>query len=581
MKDMFFFEREITGRRYRIVAESVWDAVAKRSVGRQVVLGPADPSCVVDLADTEKVGELRLGDVGALAWVAEQVDAVGIINRACEQVCPAGDVTLGEMVVAVAIQRACAPGPKRDLADFLEDSLSRVSCLPASKFTGQAFHRLASRVSTEQLEQVQVDLARAVVQRFELSTDVLAFDTTNFDTHIDTTTPGELARRGHAKSKRSDLRVVGLGLLVSETGHVPLLYRSYPGNGSDQAVLGDCLEGLGHLHDALDQGEARKKPAQRTLVRDGGFWSEQLELELDFVGYYSIISLPLGHGAAELALQEATKPRAMQELKGAYKGVRAARIRTTVGKLALDRTLVVVESKELLEGQKRGIAVALGKARKELAAIERRVAEGKITRGRLEQRVQQALRREHLSAFVVTLIGGTDKSPTFQWRVDPKLRRKLETTRLGRRVLCTDRHNWSMERIVHGFRGQWNVEEIFRRAKGGGLVPWGPSHQWADDSLRLHTFATVLGLMLVSLAHLALGARCSAKSMMDQLGEIKATLLRPSTGKRGRPPTVPVRPKLTRFQQRAAEVFELERWMPAISSSRGKRRGKANVADAA
>ena len=73
---------------------------------------------------------------------------------------------------------------------------------------------------------------------------MLAFDTTNFDTHIATLTPGELARRGHAKSKRSDLRVVGLGLLVSETGHVPLLYRTYAGNGSDQAVLEACLNGL-------------------------------------------------------------------------------------------------------------------------------------------------------------------------------------------------------------------------------------------------------------------------------------------------------------------------------------------------
>ena len=71
---------------------------------------------------------------------------------------------------------------------------------------------------------------------------VLAFDTTNFDTHIATPTAGELARRGHAKSKRSDLRVVGLATLVSETGHVPLLHRTYPGNGSDQAVLGSCLD---------------------------------------------------------------------------------------------------------------------------------------------------------------------------------------------------------------------------------------------------------------------------------------------------------------------------------------------------
>src|SRR5216683_3427422 len=105
-------------------------------------------------------------------------------------------------------------------------------------FTGQAFHRLAAHVTEEQLEQAQIEIARAVVRRFEVSTDVLAFDTTNFDTHSATTTPGELARRGKAKSKRSDLRVVGLAALVSETGHVPLLHRTYPGNGSDQSVLG-------------------------------------------------------------------------------------------------------------------------------------------------------------------------------------------------------------------------------------------------------------------------------------------------------------------------------------------------------
>src|SRR2546427_268664 len=88
------------------------------------------------------------------------------------------------------------------------------------------------------------------------------------------------ARRGHAKSKRSDLRVVGLAVLVSETGHVPLLHRTYPGNGSDQAVLSSCLAGLGKLHDALDNAERRSRPACRTLVRDGGSWSEQLELDL-------------------------------------------------------------------------------------------------------------------------------------------------------------------------------------------------------------------------------------------------------------------------------------------------------------
>lgn len=174
------------------------------------------------------------------------------------------------------IQRACAPGPKCELAEFLEASVARVSCLPAAAFSGQAFHCVAQQVTDEQLEQVQVAIAKAAVARFELSTDVLAFDTTNFDTHIATLTAGQLARRGHAKSKRNDLRVVGLGLLVSETEHVPLLYRN-PGNGSAQGVLTACLEELRKLHEALDEAEGRAQPGQRTLVRDRGFWSPQLE----------------------------------------------------------------------------------------------------------------------------------------------------------------------------------------------------------------------------------------------------------------------------------------------------------------
>jgi hypothetical protein len=402
---------------------------------------------------------------------------------------------------------------------------------------------------------------------------VLAFDTTNFDTHIATTTAGDLARRGHAKSKRSDLRVVGLGLLVSETGHVPLLYRSYAGNSSDQAVLESCLGGLSKLHDALDQGEDRARPGTRTLVRDGGSWSPQLELHLDTIGYYTLISLPLGHSAAELALRHAAKRGAMTPLKGKLKGVRAARLRTKVGDL--DRTLLVVESKELLEGQKRGISAALRKAKVELRKLQRLADSARISRASLAQRVQKVLGREHLASFVVAEVGGEDAAPTMAWHVDEALRRHLEKTRLGRRVLCTDRHTWGAERIVHAFRGQWNVEELFRRSKKGGVVPWGPSFQWADSSLRLHTFATVLGLMLVSLAKIALGTQASARGMMESLAAIRATRVRTTTGGTGRRPTFLLAPELTAEQARAVEIFELARWMPSLSACSGRHRRKA------
>jgi len=566
MKYMNIFERQVGGRRYRIASQSVWDFARQRPFARQVVLGPADPPPVADLGLVRTVGTRRVGDVGALAWVAQQLDLIKLIDQACGVTAPANGPALGEMVLAVALQRACAPAAKCHLAAFLESCVPRVSCLPDSAFTGQAFHRLAAQVTDEQLEKAQIEIARAIIRRFELSADVLAFDTTNFDTHIATTTPGELARRGHAKSKRKDLRVVGLAALVSETGHVPLLHRTYPGNGSDQAVLGICLDALGKLHDALDEGEQRTRPACRTLVRDGGSWSEQLELDLDVEGYHSLISLPLSHSASQLALEHAARRGAMQRLGGKLGDARAARLQARVGKL--DRTLVVVESQELLRGQKRGIAVALAKAKAELRKLGKRAASGRIQREALEEQVRKTLRREHLSEFVVATVNQNGEQLSLHWHVDAARRRRLERTRLGRRVLCTDRHLWSTGRIVYAFRGQWKVEELFRRAKKGGLAPWGPSHQWADSSLRLHTFATVIGLMLVSLVRLALGTRQSALSMMKTLGEVKATLVRVRTKERGRRATVMLAPDLTADQRQAVKTFALERWLPTLLSSR-------------
>ena len=576
---MHFSEKLVDGRRYRIAAQSVWDAKRKTPYSRQVVLGPADAAPRVDLANTVTVGRRLVGDVGALAWVAEQLGVVDILDRATGQGGGPKAPSFGELALAVAIQRACGVGPKRDLPEFLDGSVARVSCLPGDAFTGQVFHRMAQKVTDEQLERAQIELARAAVQRFSLATDVLAFDTTNFDTHIATTTPGDLARRGHAKSKRSDLRVVGLGVLVSETGHVPLLYRVYPGNGSDHGVLETCMDGLGKLHDALDAGEGLARPSQRTLVRDGGSWGEQLELDLDFTGYFTLISLPLGHNASEEALKVASARGAMKPLRGALKDVRAARLRTRVGKL--DRTLVVVESRELLEGQKRGIAAALRKAKTELRTIERGIETGRLRKNAVVERVRKALRREHLGDFVIADVEGTEQEPTLRWHIDDHKRHELERTRLGKRVLCTDRHAWKTERIVEAFRGQWTVEELFRRAKKGGVVPWGPSHQWADGSLRVHTFATVLGLMLVALAKLALKTTLSPKAMMSALHAIDVTLVRTMAKSMGRPRTEMLPPALSSLQARAVQQFELARWVPALSSIRPSRRKNTGAADAA
>ena len=103
------FEREVNGHRYRIAAQSVWDATRGRSVARQAVLGPAAVPPVADLGTTRTVGTRAVGDVGALVWVAEQLDLVAHIDRACGSLGAKGGPSVGEWAVAVASGWASRP----------------------------------------------------------------------------------------------------------------------------------------------------------------------------------------------------------------------------------------------------------------------------------------------------------------------------------------------------------------------------------------------------------------------------------------------------------------------------------------
>ena len=76
--------------------------------------------------------------------------------------------------------------------------------------------------------------ALAMITTFALDISALALDMTNFATYIDSgNEKAPIAQRGKAKQKRTDLRLVGLGLVVTRDGGVPLVSHAYPGNKPD------------------------------------------------------------------------------------------------------------------------------------------------------------------------------------------------------------------------------------------------------------------------------------------------------------------------------------------------------------
>jgi len=60
----------------------------------------------------------------------------------------------------------------------------------------------------KRISEIEDALTKVVVDRYNLDAGCLLFDNTNFFTYMDTSNPSELAKRGHSKEKRTDLKML-------------------------------------------------------------------------------------------------------------------------------------------------------------------------------------------------------------------------------------------------------------------------------------------------------------------------------------------------------------------------------------
>lgn len=69
--------------------------------------------------------------------------------------------------------------------------------------------------------------------------------------------------------------------------------------------------------------------------------------------------------------------------------------------------------------------------------------------------------------------------------VDDPARAALETEIFDKRVLITDREDWSVAAVVAGYRSQSDAEFSFRQLKDRHVVSFSPMRHWTDDTIRV------------------------------------------------------------------------------------------------
>ncbi len=93
---------------------------------------------------------------------------------------------------------------------------------------------------------------------------------TNFATYIDSANAAApIAQRGKAKQKRSDLRLVGLGLVVTRDGGVPLASHAYPGDRPDVTQFTTVIDQLIARHATLTPPARHRRQWPRRDARRG------------------------------------------------------------------------------------------------------------------------------------------------------------------------------------------------------------------------------------------------------------------------------------------------------------------------
>src|SRR5262249_35467125 len=131
-------------------------------------------------------------------------------------------------------------------------------------------------------------LGRRMVQRFALDLSGLVLDMTNFATFIDSTNDkAPIAQRGKAKQKRTDLRLVGLGLVLTRDGGVPVLSHAYPGDPPDATHFSTIIDEL-----VARYRDLAGKVESLTVVYDAGQNSHHNHAAVEATGLGFVGSLP-------------------------------------------------------------------------------------------------------------------------------------------------------------------------------------------------------------------------------------------------------------------------------------------------
>ena len=512
----------------------------------------------------DRVQHKDFGAVAAAWGLLEDLGVAGIIDEVAGARRADAGASVGTYLVLAALNRLADPRSKRGFADWwAKTAASRFTKIPASVLDHRRFWDAMHAVTAEQLAEISRRIALQMVTTFRLDCSSVALDMTNFATFIDTGNgKAPLAQRGKAKQKRADLRLVGLGLVVTRDGGIPLTWHPYPGDRPDVTQFPVMVDQLRGQYEAICAAAAAPA-AGMTVVFDAGQNSEANFAHLAATGLQYIGSVPASDCPDLTALPASARTIVDRERFG---GLTACDTRRAV--YGAGRRVIVTHSPELHEAQARGFdGTTVAKAGKKLDELAATLARGKTRRARDKVEAEiAAITAKPWVRRVITwqLSGERPKDLRLAWNIDQDARAALEEELFGKHVLITSHDDWPVAEVVAGYRSQSEAEFSFRQLKDPHAVSFSPMFHWTEHNIRVHVFTCVLALQIAHLmrltAHRA-GLDLSVRALLGELAGIGETVLL-YQAERGRPRAHRMLTDTTPLQDKLSDIFGLTRYGP-------------------
>ena len=359
--------KRIGGQTYYYLRE-VARVGGKPKIVSQRYLGKAgDIAAALEGAVTApgRTRHLAFGDVAAAWSVIERLGVAGIIDEVTGSRRADAAASAGTYLALATLNRIVAPCSKLAFADWWATTAAdRWAKIPVSALDHRRFWDAMDMLSPARLAVIERRLGQAMAGRFGLDLSALVCDMTNFATFIDTANPrAPIAQRGKAKQKRTDLRLVGLALVVTRDGGIPVVSRAYPGNKPDVTQFSAVIDELAARYQRLAAGAG-----ELTVVFDAGNDSAANQDHLAGLGLHFVGSLVVSQHPDLLAIP-ARRYVVLDPVR--FGGLTCHE--TTAPALGATRRVILTHSPTFHARQARGFEQTLAKARRQLTeALSRR-----------------------------------------------------------------------------------------------------------------------------------------------------------------------------------------------------------------